>query len=80
MHVWPSNKTFLQFQLAAACKQVTDKRDCTPYLDAIRKATYDILERNKGPDNFPNSNPQAFGDISSNDKGTIQVRVRQLQE
>jgi hypothetical protein len=66
--------------LAAACKQVTDKRDCTPYLDAIRKATYDILERNKGPDNFPNSNPQAFGDISSNDKGTIQVRVRQLQE
>jgi len=67
--------------LEAACKHLTDNRDgCTPYLDAIRGATYDILERNKGPDNFPNLGPQAFDNILPGDRGTIRDRVRQLQD
>jgi hypothetical protein len=72
---------FRGMTLKGACNLLTTERHgCTPYVDAIGGATYDILRRNKGPDNFLNSDPQAFENILADDKGTIQDRVRQLQE
>ncbi len=47
--------------------------------EAIRGATYDILERNNGPDNFQALPPQAFRTITAQQRGIIQGYVTQLQ-
>jgi len=67
--------------LDAACNILDEKRTKTPdppYRDAIRGATYDILERNNGPDKFQEFPQKAFSDIKNHQKGTIQEYVKQL--
>ncbi|CAK9198200.1 unnamed protein product [Sphagnum troendelagicum] len=80
---WFTNDT-----LDAACKSLREKRTHsseTPYRDAIRGATYDILRLNNESDNFPKNFSElpldAFSTIDEDpQKLTIRGYVNQLQE
>jgi hypothetical protein len=62
--------------LDEACRLLIQRRPgSVPYDDAIRGATYDILGRNNGQDNFHALPPQAFATITADQKRAIQQNV-----
>jgi protein-tyrosine phosphatase len=72
---WFKDDIDLDWALDRVKRQRTNS---TPYDDAIRGATYDILERNNGPDKFQEFPQKAFSDIKNLQKGTIREYVKRL--
>ena len=65
---------FQDFQLGEAYQHVTSIRPCGPRYDAIRAATYDLLD-GRGWDAFDSLPPVSYSELNEHDKANLRARL-----